>query len=594
MMDTLDALKRDKSALLEALECCGAEFKNNMARCVFHPDNNPSMSIYETEGGQWRYRCFACGESGSALDARAHAEGRPVADLLRDMRERQAPPKRNGDRPGRGGEGSKSTDGFTSLEAAAAVLHGLRLEAVYQYTNPASGTPDLCVLRLRDSEGRKTFRQLRHDGGKYFFGKPSGLLPLYNRSRVAQAPAVIIAEGEQCVHVLHECGAIATTSPGGAGKAALCDWSPLAAKTVYLWPDADEPGMRHMDDVRKILEALSPAPEIYEIPIDRLDLPPKGDCVDYLAEFDSPEARREALESVIDLARPVGPAGDLERLIAATIAGERRSLPIADFPILTKATRALLPGTVSILCGSPGASKSFMLLQAMAHAHGDGIPCALFELEESKAFHLQRLLALLDGDGRLTDPDHIEQRPDEAMDAFGRHKDFIESFGRCMDAAPSKQVSYKDLVAWMTSKAESGARLLGIDPITVADAGPEPWRAADQFFAATKPILDRHGASLLLVSHPKKHTGRGPKTFDLDSIAGGAAFGRFSQTVFALEFLKEAESGQVRTRHGSQVEASYNRRLHVLKSRNGTGQGLTLAVHFDAATLRMTEEGVAL
>ena len=46
----------------------GAEY---LCKCLFHgPDNHPSMSVYHAGNGsgRWRYRCFACGADGDALD----------------------------------------------------------------------------------------------------------------------------------------------------------------------------------------------------------------------------------------------------------------------------------------------------------------------------------------------------------------------------------------------------------------------------------------------------------------------------------------------------------------------------------------------
>jgi DNA primase len=50
-----------------ALERSGAGFKG---LCPFHPDRNPSFSIYLTAKGEWRFHCFggACGLHGDVID----------------------------------------------------------------------------------------------------------------------------------------------------------------------------------------------------------------------------------------------------------------------------------------------------------------------------------------------------------------------------------------------------------------------------------------------------------------------------------------------------------------------------------------------
>ena len=49
---------------------------------------------------------------------------------------------------------------------------------------------------------------------------------------------------------------MATTSSGGAGAAGKTDWSPLAGRTVLIWPDADEAGLKYAGDVAKRLEEI--------------------------------------------------------------------------------------------------------------------------------------------------------------------------------------------------------------------------------------------------------------------------------------------------------------------------------------------------
>ena len=68
-----------------------------------------------------------------------------------------------------------------------------------------------------------------------------------------ESESVAVAEGEKCVHLLHDVGIVATTSPCGSRKSQYADWTPLAGKAVYLWPDNDGNGKKHMEDVEKQL-----------------------------------------------------------------------------------------------------------------------------------------------------------------------------------------------------------------------------------------------------------------------------------------------------------------------------------------------------
>ena len=58
------------------------------------------------------------------------------------------------------------------------------------------------------------------------------------------------------------------------------DFEPLAGGEIKLWRDNDEAGKRWAATATRILEALGC--EVRQVVIDKLDLPPKGDCVDWL------------------------------------------------------------------------------------------------------------------------------------------------------------------------------------------------------------------------------------------------------------------------------------------------------------------------
>ncbi len=89
-----------------------------------------------------------------------------------------------------------------------------------------------------------------------------------------------------------------------------------------------------------------------------------------------------------------------------------------------------------------------------------------------------------------------------------------------------------------------------------------------------KQIAVEYNAALLFVTHPVKAV----SLPDLNQLAGSAAFGRFSQTALWLEY-GEDRTGDIKTSMGT-VSAEYNRVLHILKSRNGIGQGCRIACQF--------------
>lgn len=602
-----DTIRRDRAALEAELRNAGARIRGNTFTCINpdHDDRHASGSIHQGDDGAWRAKCHVCDTRWDVFDVAALNQGRDVADVLPGSNRPQTPRVTSEVEPtdtandGEQAHGGPQTPRvaekrpprtFDTLDALKAAVPG-HVEATYVYTDPQTCRPDLVVVRFipRDRD-RKQFWQARPHGDGFALEAPPKPWPLYNRSRVAEADIVVVTEGEKCVHALHDIGIIATTSPGGAGKAEHADWSPLAGKTVYLWPDHDEAGIQHMQTVARLLDRLDPAPRVHWIdPAATLNLPPKGDACDYLHAMAgaSQADQRRAVDDVLADAESMGANREVWALLEATISGQRRAIAW-PWRATGSLTKALLPGTVTILCGDPGATKSFMLLEAAAYWHARGERVALYELEEDRAFHLCRVLAQQAGDGRLTDDDHIRCNPDDAREAHALHAGFLDAFGRCIWAAPDEPVSLPDLTKWVRQRAEAGCRIIAVDPVTAAQSSDKQWLDDQKFIIECKAAIRETGASLVLVTHPKK--GR-KGVVGLDELAGGASYVRFSQTVLWLETHHDPKVVNITTPMGT-AEQDINRTLHLCKARNGKGAGLAVGYTFDSDTLRFTEHGI--
>lgn len=69
-----------------------------------HPDEHPSMGIYQGFQGRWRWKCHACGEGGTAVDLLTSGAGMTVREALLDLADRagiipRQPPIRSPMRP---------------------------------------------------------------------------------------------------------------------------------------------------------------------------------------------------------------------------------------------------------------------------------------------------------------------------------------------------------------------------------------------------------------------------------------------------------------------------------------------------------------
>jgi hypothetical protein len=277
----------------------------------------------------------------------------------------------------------------------------------------------------------------------------------------------------------------------------------------------------------------------------------------------------------------------LERLIDDTIAGRRQVLK-SCWPQMDELSRSFMPGTLTLLCGNPGASKSFMLLQLLSHFVESSISSAVLELEESRAFHTLRVLAQRANIADLTDPDWICAHPDAARRAYSENEDFIRKVSQAITATDSPQ-TFSQIADWLRQKARLGARFIGVDPITAAQSVKRDiWAEQNDFLQQAKQIAVEYGCSILFITHPVKRV----LLPDINQLAGSAAFGRFCQSALWLEHIEET-TGDVKTQMGT-IPADYNRILHILKARNSIGQGARLACQFDREDLSLKEIGMVV
>jgi len=279
-------------------------------------------------------------------------------------------------------------------------------------------------------------------------------------------------------------------------------------------------------------------------------------------------------------------AAGVAELIAGAVQGKLRAIP-TPWSGLDKAARALLPGSVTLLCGGLGASKSFMLLQLVASVMD--IKSAVYELEESREYHLMRALAQRSGLARLTDSEWIRENAQAAQDAYEEHEDFLDRFSQRVWASGC-QPTLPQIAAWVEDRAREGCKLIAVDPITAAaHTGRDMWQEDNDFLQRVKGIAVEQRVTLLLVTHPVKGIVKSP---DVNLLAGSAAYARFAQCILWLENHAANES-MVRTDCG-RTSIEHNRTVHVLKARNGPGQGARLACLFDAANLTLRECGIIL
>lgn len=158
--------------------------------------------------------------------------------------------------------------------------------ATYTYFD-THGNVIASVVRF-EPDGTRASKTFRPWCFKIIDGKPQwrpgapDLRPLYRLPDIATSPVVVLCEGEGCADALTSVGIPATSAMQGANAPIdKTDWSPLAGKTVIVWPDNDPAGFQYANHAAARLTALGCAVKGVTPPGDK---PNKWDAADCVAE----------------------------------------------------------------------------------------------------------------------------------------------------------------------------------------------------------------------------------------------------------------------------------------------------------------------
>lgn len=580
---TRDREKADRTAMVAELEAAGSQIRGSQAKCPFCADQKPSGSIFE-KSGTWFFKCHSghgCGFSGDIYTIRARRLGKDIGEVMPMV-----------DACESGHSEAKRERTWPTLRALVECVRDA--EAGYYYRSPGAQEILMAVIRAVVPGEGKRFVPCHKTADGWVMRAPAKPWPLYRLPEIGKAERVIVCEGEKAADALNHLGVVATTSPAGAGKAQYADWSPLAGKAVVLWPDFDAPGAEHMDQVAKILAGLTPRCRISRIAPAALSLDSKGDAWDFIARLDgaTEDEQREHIEGVILSAESCGITSGLETLLRDTITGKRVALDW-PWPILSRQTKSLMPGAVTVICGPPGATKSLMIMQALLHWHQIGYRVALFALEKNHAYHMNRALAQRCSCSGLTDDEWVRANEGATRHFFEREREFMESFGRVIHDCPAGALTQDAAADWVEKQCADGVQIVGIDPVSAIDfVGKRSDLAEKSFVVRMQGILARYGSRLIMAHHPRKGVGNKSQQPELDGLAGGAAFSRFVDCAMWLRSHHPPGESYMASDSFSGAKQEYNREISLLKVRDGKGSGLRLGFAFDGATLRSRELGI--
>ena len=407
---------------------------------------------------------------------------------------------------------------------AQAVVRGpFSPEALHEWQHP-DGTPAFWRWRVRrHSDGEKVMRPMYWYGSTYVAGEPKAPAAgkwLYRLpGLLADTTALVwIVEGEKCADALHKLGMVATTS-GGSSSASGADWTPLRGHHCVLWPDHDEPGSKYTGEVAVKLRTLGC--EVECIDVDALLLPPKGDCVDWLAQH--PDATAADVQALPRVA-PTESADETPRVILT------RGDAVEPVGVDWLWDGWLAAGKLHLIGGAPGTGKT-----TIAAALAACVTCGGRWPDGTQA---QRgSVVFWSGEDDVADTLNPRLR---AAGADMARVHMVVGVKEGADRYPFDPARDMDALR-LALEAVPGVRLIVIDPIVSAVSGDSHKNA--EVRRGLQPLVDlagQLGCALLGITHFSKGTsGRDP----VERIAGSLAFGALPRLVMVTA-KQEAKDDQ--------------------------------------------------
>lgn len=341
--------------------------RERSAKCPFHPDKRPSMSV-NVEKETWY--CNVCKIGGSVIDYIANKRGLTIEDVLQQLAAEapQQTPQR----------GEPMTRG--------------KVVAAYVYRS-AVGEEVYRVLRYEP----KTFKQQKRAGNDWAWGMEGVERVLYRLPEVLQDDGrpVWVVEGEKDADNLVRFKQKATCNVGGAGKWMDGYTLSLAGKDVVICGDQDDAGILH---VKKVVDDLDGKVKRLRV----INLPkPYKDISDWLGQFGSIEAGEQALSRMLESSTVIAQGGTVPILSMAEMEVKYREfVQNVDtlgysfrswIPSLGRRVRTMVPGDIITFVCETGGGKTAMLQNMFWRSAP--MPSLLFEMELADTLTFERFVA---------------------------------------------------------------------------------------------------------------------------------------------------------------------------------------------------------
>jgi 5S rRNA maturation endonuclease (ribonuclease M5) len=404
--------------------------------------------------------------------------------------------------------------------ASRFIEQGYKPQGLHHYTDE-NGEWVYSRMRLNHPEKAKIIRPFHKENDNFIFGEPkfNGKKPLYQLPLIKDAETIFWVEGERKVDVLVELGLVATTS-GGATSHEGADFEPLRGKRVIIWADFDESGKSHAKAVKSILEAINC--EVLQIDVDSLNLPPKGDVVDWI------EANRGATKQ------------DILRL--PLLSKEAK----VDFGVILRQASELKPKPINWLWDGWIAGGKFHLLGGVAGTGKTTISLALASIITNggkfpDGFRSQQGNVVI-----WTGEDDVADTLTPRLIAMGANLErifFVEAVNTDNGEKPFNPSTDIPTLQDAIAKIDN-VKLLIIDPIVSVIKGDSHKNAeVRKDLSPLIQMAESMGFAIIGITHFSKGTaGREP----IERITGSLAFGAVARIVLAASRCKTDDGEDIR------------------------------------------------
>ncbi len=373
-----------------------------------------------------------------------------------------------------------------------------RKETVWDYYDQ-DGTLRYQVVRIDTKDG-KTYRQQRIDDQGNVVRNMTGVTALpYRLQDIIANPgkAIFITEGEKAADAIAALGFVATTNHGGAGKF----WPSLVdhfrGKNVFIIPDNDQAGEKHLKNVGDTLTGIARTLRVVRLP----GLPYKGDAVDWIARGGTAEQLTTLARNAPDYDPNQQPEWTTEPDLEPETKPRVQLIhwgAVEDVKVRWLVKDLVPAQGFAALYGKPGSYKSFVALYLAANI-ATGRPAFGKDTEAGDVVYLM-------GEGGAG----LKPRRDAIARHYGLGNDTRVHF---IKAQLNLRSTQDDADALVAAVEEAGLKpaLLVIDTLARAFAGGNENASEDMgaFIDQVGRIMAQLQCAVLVVHHSGKDEARG-------------------------------------------------------------------------------------